>query len=80
MLSLSSFIASSLSNGSKLDAADALSSCAMPSLNTEWIYSVDPETFAEVKAAYKAYATTVDGNVSLYKVFCTAARQGKQFL
>lgn len=80
MLSLSSFIASSLSNGSKLDAADALSSCAMPSLDTDWIYSVDPETFAEVKAAYKAYATTVDGSVSLYKVFCTAARQGHPLL
>ena len=80
MLSLSSFIASSLSNGSKLDAADALSSCAMPSLNTDWIYSVDPETFAEVKAAYKASATTVDGNVSLYKVFCMAARQGQPLL
>ena len=80
MLSLSSFLASSISNGSKLDAADALSTCAMPSLNTDWIYSVDPETFAELKAAYKAYATAVDGNVSLYKVFCTAARQGKPLL
>ena len=80
MLSLSSFLASSISNGSKLDAADALSTCAMPSLNTDWIYSVDPETFAELKAAYKAYATAVDGSVSLYKVFCTAARQGKPLL
>lgn len=76
MLTLSSFIASSLSNGSKLDAADALTTCAMPSVNTDWIYSVDPETFAEVKAAYRAFAS-LDGSVSLYKVFCMAARQGK---
>jgi len=77
MLTLSSFIASSLSNSSKLDAADALTTCVMPSLDTDWIYSVDPETYAEVKAAYRAYSTMVDGGVSLYKVFCVAARQGK---
>ena len=74
MFTLSSFIASSLSNSSKLDAADALTTCG--GLDSDWIYSVDPETYAEVKAAYRAYSE-VDGGVSLYNVFCAVARQGK---
>ena len=38
-------------------------------LDGEWIYFVDPETFNEVKALYRAMAE-VDGNLSLYNVFC----------
>ena len=77
MLSRSSFIASSHSNSSKLDAADAHTTCTLPGWDSDWVCAVDPETYAEIKAIYIAYSTIVDGNISLYNVFCAAARQGK---
>lgn len=43
-------------------------------LRSDWINLVDPETMQEVKNIYRI-ASSIDGSISLYNVFCKALKK-----